>query len=735
MTDPSPTVSPALSPVTQTERIASIDVLRGVVVLGILVWNIQLFAMHEAAWSNPYGCAFTDRPNVLTWVLLQIFVGYKDITIFSMLFGAGILMMDARCAATGRNATSTHYRRMVVLIIFGLLHAYLIWPGDILYHYAMCGLIVYVFRNLRPGLLIALGFAAYLVPLVLVYPIDWFLQRTSSAEAIYALFSPTAEQIAAHNETYRAGWLAQMPDRAAMAIGVQTIMFPFLTLWICGGMMLVGAGFHRLGVFTARLATKWYLLMIAGGLVVGMPLVLYGLYRGFEMDWSPEYVALRGRLLPWLAAPLTGWAYVAAIILVCRSGRIRWLTDRLAAAGQMALTNYLMQSVICSLIFYGHGLGMVGRIDRIGQVGIIAVVWILQLIASPLWLKRFRFGPVEWLWRVLSYGRLQPMRRPREVANPESGRAALSANPAQPGNAPAVQARVSVPGAGSLSSTDKRPLRTIWKILAFAGMTLAGLGLAAVLSTLVSFVVEPEAAMAVLYTIAAPVVLLSSWACLRLFDNRPLAAVGVGFDRPWALHGIGGGLLGAVLLGLCVVLFRISGWSETTGLPGGVIPWAGLLIGAVHTLGLAIHEEVQCRGYAFQLLARWNPAVAVVLAGLFFVAMHLPNPGGMTWSAMLNMFLLHLLLTACYWRTRSLWLPIGVHFGWNYMLGYVLGLPVSGAVYSATAFSTETSLNIWTGNAFGPEGGLIATATLALATILVWTLLPQRHPTPDLLAD
>ncbi len=320
------------------------------------------------------------------------------------------------------------------------------------------------------------------------------------------------------------------------------------------------------------------------------------------------------------------------------------------------------------------------------------------------------------------------MRKGSELAHPHDENDSESSDPIE-------NQRTGQTAQSTDPAPHQRPVRTIWKILAFAGMAIAGVGFAGLVSIIVGVVFGQEITPAVLYMIAAPVVILSSWACLRLFDHRPLAAVGIGFDRAWMRHGVGGGLLGAGLLGICVVIFRIAGWAETTDFPGGAIPWAGLLIGAVHTLGLAIHEEVQCRGYPFQLLLRWNPAVAVVLTGAFFVAMHLPNPGGLAWSAMLNMFLLHLLLAACYLRTRSLWLPIGVHFGWNYMMGYVLGMPVSGVLYSSSAFSTTMSQGIWTGHAFGPEGGMIVTAALALAAALAWTLLPQRHPTPDLLAE
>ena len=211
-------------PAPITRRVLAIDVLRGAAILGILPMNMQLFAMIDGGFLNPYAGPWTDNLNVAVWVFLHVVIGHKDLAVFSMLFGAGILIGDARCSATGRNAAALHYRRMGVLAVFGVLHAYLIWSGDILFTYAMCGLVVYLLRNARPGWLIALGAAAYAVPMCFLLVVQLAIPRLSPdlAAELYAVFEPTAEMIAEHNAVYGGGWAGQMRDRASGALFTQS---------------------------------------------------------------------------------------------------------------------------------------------------------------------------------------------------------------------------------------------------------------------------------------------------------------------------------------------------------------------------------------------------------------------------------------------------------------------------------------------------------------------------------
>ncbi len=409
-----PYVSHIVLPVQQGGRIAAIDVLRGVTALGILVMTVQLFAMIGAGFSNPYGCAWTDSTNVGVWVALQILFGYKDLLIFGMLFGVGIALVEERGVAASRNATGLHYRRMGVLLLMGLLHAYLIWSGDILYDYALCGSVVFLLRRKSATVQLIAGALAFVVAALILVGVDSILRSVDpqyTAEIYSANFSPSVEQIAAHNATFRSGWWGQMGARMSEALAIQVVLFPLGLFWVCGGSMLVGMGLYRRGMFTLQMATRSYVIFVALAMLVGLPLILYGLQQNFAMNWQAEYSLLRGRVYFLAASPIMALGYVSLIMLICRAGMMTWLTHRLAAVGQMALTTYITQSLICSLLFYGHGFGLVGRVDRVGQLGIVAVVWAVQLFLSPIWLRRFRFGPMEWIWRSLSYGVRQPMRR------------------------------------------------------------------------------------------------------------------------------------------------------------------------------------------------------------------------------------------------------------------------------------------------------------------------------------
>jgi len=725
-------------PTQQVQRIQAIDVLRGVTVLGILIMNVQLFAMIPAGFGNPYGCSWTDAPNVNTWVIIQILYGYKDLLIFGMLFGVGIALMDERSAALGRDATRLHFRRMAVLLMFGLAHAYLIWPGDILFHYAICGCVVYFLRRLGIVLQLVLGALAYAVPMALLFVAGAILDEMDPKYLveIYSSFSPTVEQIAAHNETYRAGWLEQMSARVPEAFAAQVALLPLGIFWLSGGCMLMGMALYRSGMFTLRYATRTYAVLIAVGLVVGLPLVLYGLHRNFAEDWRPEYSIARGRIYFFAAAPFTALGYISLIMLICRAGLFRWLTGRLAAAGQMALTNYIMQSLICFVLFYGHGFGLVGKVDRIGQMGIVAAVWVLQLVVSPIWLRHFRFGPMEWLWRSLSYGTKQPMRRgtiSESGASFATPAAALPSTP-HPGGRDSPQLLERIP----LDTPAHRPdrhMRLVWKLAALTGMILPGLFVAVIFQAIAERWFGLLAGKVALYLFAAGVMLVATWVCLKWFDRQPLAAVGIGYDRPWIVQSLAGIAVGSLLFTACWVAMTVFGdWHSALPSKAPIRPGLRMVLGALFTLGLSFHEELLFRGYPLQVFGRWKMKPAIVATGLLFVALHIPNPGGMTPTAILNIALLHLLMTAVYLRTRSLWLPIGIHVGWNFTIGYVFGLPVSGVSYRGAILTTEWEHSLFAGNEFGPEGGLVVTFVFLIAIAAAWKLIRQRNPQPDLLA-
>lgn len=400
-------------PVIQADRIVSLDVLRGFAVLGILVMNIQSFAMIGAAYLNPTTYGDLTGVHYVVWLVSHALTDRKFMTIFTMLFGAGIVLMASRGEATGRSSAGVHYRRMGILLLFGLLHAYLLWYGDILFTYAACGLLVFLMRRWRPATLLVIGLLGVAIAsaISILSHLSMPYWPVEAVENILEFWAPTAEKVREEVEAYRGNWVGQWSHRATTAFFFQTALLLIEGIWRTGGLMLVGMALFKLGVFHAKRSWATYLVMVLAGFGLGVPIILYGVKRNIAADWDVTSCFFLGGQFNYWASILVALAWVGLVMLVCKQDVLRKLTHPFAAAGQMALTNYFLQTIICTIIFYGHGFGMFGKVERLGQIGIVLVVWIVLLVVSSVWLHSFRFGPFEWLWRSLTYLRLQPIRR------------------------------------------------------------------------------------------------------------------------------------------------------------------------------------------------------------------------------------------------------------------------------------------------------------------------------------
>jgi len=400
-------------PTTQSERILSLDVLRGFAVLGILVMNIQGFSMIGAAYFNPTAYGDLTGLNYVVWLLSHLLADMKFMAIFSMLFGAGMVLMAERMEASGRKPARIHYRRTLILLGFGMAHAWLLWTGDILFTYAMCGFLVYFFRKRQPRTLIILGLVSLSVATLLSLG-SQFSMPTWPAESLASFakgWGPTQEQIATELAAYRGGWSAQNEVRFMSALGMETVAFLAFLSWRAGGLMLVGMGLYKWGVFSAELGTRTYVKMVLAALLLGIPLAVVGVWYQTSTGWALETGFFGGVQFNYWGSLFVAMGWVGVVMLFCQGWSGGWLHRSLAATGQMALTNYLMQTIICTTLFYGHGFGLFGSVERTGQILIVFSVWAVELLWSPWWLARFRFGPFEWLWRSLTYWRLQPLRR------------------------------------------------------------------------------------------------------------------------------------------------------------------------------------------------------------------------------------------------------------------------------------------------------------------------------------
>lgn len=395
------------APVLQAERIRSLDVLRGFALLGVLCMNMQAFADVFAVYVNPFAVGEISAVDYACWCVLRVVADAKFMTIFSMLFGAGIVLIADHAKAKSGKPARIHYRRMLWLALFGAAHAILLWNGDILFFYAVVGIIAYPLRRFWPwlqGLLVLLFFG---IPAF--FTSQFANMPTEDLAVMMEMWSPTAEYVESKRAIIRGGYFGQIADRYEEWTGM--LMFLLFFGWRILACMLLGMMLFRKGIFSAIRSLSFYLTMIIVGFGVGLPLAALGILDHQACRWEMVRSMGVGSLFNYFGSIFAAFGWIGLVMLVCKTGALPELQVRLAAVGQMAFTNYIMHSLVCSIIYNGHGLGLFGSIDRIWQQPITLAIFALQLWYSPLWLKRYRFGPLEWIWRALTYWHQPPFRR------------------------------------------------------------------------------------------------------------------------------------------------------------------------------------------------------------------------------------------------------------------------------------------------------------------------------------
>ena len=406
------------SPVAETERLEAIDLLRGVAVLGILLVNMQWFAMPNAAAVNPYALGQPSQTDLTIWSAIELFAESKFITVFSLLFGAGVVLMTGRLEGRGVSPGRLHYRRMAWLLVFGLVHAYVLWHGDILVLYAVCGMLIYPLRRLSVRTLAALGIVAMAVGTLssLAGQLSWPSWSDEARLEWLNYWQPSTSAIAAETAAFKGGWLAQEPWRAGFAAEFHIQDMLFFDLWHVGGLMLIGMALLKSDVFTGRRTRRQYAVQAVLCLACGLPIVAWGLYQFRALNWRlPDSLFIIPLWNYWGSA-LVALGYIGLLLTIWKAGAIRGVTSRFASVGRTAFSCYILETVICTTIFYGHGLGLFGTVDRLQQLLLTIAIWIVLLVLAPVWLRRFRYGPLEWLWRSLTYGHGVPMRREADAS-------------------------------------------------------------------------------------------------------------------------------------------------------------------------------------------------------------------------------------------------------------------------------------------------------------------------------
>jgi uncharacterized protein len=419
------------------QRIFSVDVLRGFAVLGILLMNVGVLALPESGLGAPDSLPHNTGLNFAFWVANAAAVAGVFRALFSMLFGASVLLLTSRKAEDlGPEAVAdVYYRRTLWLIAFGLVHAYLLlgWI-DILFGYGIAGLFLFPFRRFRPRSLAVVGL------LVLAVPLPFILRGIQLRHTARAAVTRVAElravgdtattadqrlaklwedELRASNPTpashqieiatRRSGYWTNFRDLARKNVEAESSGLYRGGFWDVAGMMFLGMALLKWGILTAERSRRFYWSMLILGFAGGLGVKLHELQVVLSNHFDPLALEI-AQATYHLGRLLMALGYIGALMLICRWGAFRRLKQSLCAVGRMALTNYIAQTVICVLLFYGVGFGLFGKLERWQLLYVVAGIWALQLVASPLWLARFRFGPLEWLWRSLTYKRAQPWR-------------------------------------------------------------------------------------------------------------------------------------------------------------------------------------------------------------------------------------------------------------------------------------------------------------------------------------
>ena len=419
-----------MSDVIEPRRIATLDIVRGVAVMGILAMNIVAFAMPFQAYMNPVAYGMEGPADYWSWVLSFIFIDGKMRGLFSFLFGASTLLVIERAQQSGASPARVHYARMLWLLVFGLIHYYFIWFGDLLAGYALVGLILYFFRHLSIRALIIWGVALVIVQSLLFGVLSvgaFFLSQGAAApnpdpESVEQWrqmrqgFAPLTGQALTDKLALFQGPYAALVELRLIEHGTNPLKSIVMFGWETLAYMLFGMAALKSGLFKGEWSLVRYRKVVLIGLAIAIPAyaaLAWLLTRdGFTVPMIFA-VAMAGTT-PF--RPLMIVAYAALIILLTRRGGA--LVDRIAAAGRAAFTNYLGTSILMTTLFYGYGLGLYGTMSRAELWIVVIAMWALMLLWSKPWLDRFQYGPFEWLWRSLARRQLQPMIRrgvPAEV--------------------------------------------------------------------------------------------------------------------------------------------------------------------------------------------------------------------------------------------------------------------------------------------------------------------------------
>ncbi|MCG2614583.1 DUF418 domain-containing protein [Terrimonas sp. NA20] len=431
----------SVAPVNQQDRITLIDSLRGIAILGILLMNIPGFGLPSPLHNGDLAVLNETGANFKAWYYVSMSVEGTQRALFSMLFGAGMILFISRKEknAEGLIPADYFFRRQLWLLVFGLFNAFvLLWFWDVLYHYAIAGMILFAFRKLSAKSLII----AALICLVLQFArenVNFYRDKRIVTTGEMLATRDTSVLKLTEDESAQLGAMTEMKEkstveakRKAMEKSLRKVRGSYAELyeyqsersfrgetaglyyfiWDVLVFMFLGMAFYKNGILTGVASTKVYWLLCLGGLIPGCILTWFYLQHYIDLNFDNYQIAKSVRFDMYaIARGLRSVGILGLIMLLYRSGLFKWFFALMRPVGQMAFTNYLTQSFLMGLFFYGVGFGMFGKLQRYEIYYVVVATWVLQIIWSHIWLRFFLFGPMEWLWRSLTYWKRQPMRK------------------------------------------------------------------------------------------------------------------------------------------------------------------------------------------------------------------------------------------------------------------------------------------------------------------------------------
>lgn len=390
-------------------RLGSLDLLRGVALLGILLVNIEAWSLPAALRSNPMALE-SSASDLFVWHFIRVFAEFKFVGLFSLLFGAGIAIQVERTKSMKIDIRPIYIRRMLWLGLFGILHAIIFWSHEILFTYAVWGLLVYHIATKSEAMQKRIMW--YFLSMVMAaLSIMAVLCQVFVEDSIHEFWLVSPEKLKETLEFILSDLSEQWGERAHRFILASTVGFVLSDFsWKVGAMMLLGMQLYRTGVLSAKRSFGWYYCIVKYGLIIGVGISAFGLLAGHYYQWA--FFPAASIQMIWLqlsSFPLI-FAYMAIVMIWYKKGWLLSFQRKIQSVGRMALTNYLMHTFIGTYLFYGYGLGLFNQLDRIELLTMTLGIWVVQIVISDIWLRYFKFGPFEWLWRSLTYGKWDDIR-------------------------------------------------------------------------------------------------------------------------------------------------------------------------------------------------------------------------------------------------------------------------------------------------------------------------------------